>query len=77
MKFLPPPIDVPSFFKFLGFKDIPAGPEDVKERYRQMAKKFHPDAGGNEEDFKKLQDAAEKAQQYFDMKEGKYYASIT
>jgi len=65
MKYLPPPIDVPSFFRFLGFQEIPAGPEDVKERYRQLAKQFHPDVGGNEDDFRKLTDAAERAVKYF------------
>jgi hypothetical protein len=65
MKYLPPPAEIPSFFRFLGFEQIPAGPEDVKERYRQLAKQFHPDTGGNEEDFKNLQDCAEKAISYF------------
>jgi DnaJ-class molecular chaperone with C-terminal Zn finger domain len=71
MKFLSPLTDVPNCFKFLRFKEIPTGLEDVKERFRQLAKQYHPDAGGNEEDFKKLKDAAEKAQQYFDLKGGK------
>ncbi|GAB6172020.1 hypothetical protein JCM15765_14980 [Paradesulfitobacterium aromaticivorans] len=66
MKYLPPPVEVPSFFRFLGYEQIPAGPEDVKERYRQLAKTMHPDAGGTEEDFMKLRDAAEKAMRYFE-----------
>ena len=65
MKYLPPPIEVPSFFRFLGFEQIPTGQEEVRERYRELAKVMHPDAGGNEEDFLKLKDAAEKAMQYF------------
>lgn len=46
MKYLPPPVEIPSFFRFLRFEQIPAGPDDVKERYRQLAKTMHPDAGG-------------------------------
>lgn len=65
MKYLPPPLEVPSFFQFLGFQEMPASLEDVNERYRQLAKQLHPDAGGNEEDFIKLKDAAERAVQYF------------
>ena len=28
--------------------------EDVKETYRKLAKKLHPDCGGNAEEFKKM-----------------------
>ena len=66
MKYLPPPIEIPSFFRFLGFEQIPSGPEEVQERYRTLAKQMHPDGGGNEEDFLKLKDAAERAMQYGD-----------
>lgn len=65
MKFLPPPVEIPSFFRFMGFVEVPAGPEDVKERYRVLAKQLHPDAGGTEEDFVRLKDAAEQAVRYF------------
>lgn len=66
MKYLPPPIEVPSFFRFLGFEQIPSDPEEVKDRYRTLAKQYHPDVGGNEEDFIKLEQAAEKAMKYFE-----------
>jgi hypothetical protein len=65
MKFLPPVVEVPSFFCYLGFAEIPTGPEDVKARYRELAKQMHPDQGGAEEDFLRLKDAAEKALRYF------------
>jgi len=46
MKYLPPAaVEVPSFMQILGFKQIPSGPEEVKKRYRQLAKQMHPDAG--------------------------------
>ena len=65
MKYLPPVIEVPGFFRYLGFTDIPASPDDVRERYRTLAKQMHPDVGGNEEDFKKLQIAVEQGIKYF------------
>lgn len=70
MKYLPPPIEVPSFFGFLGFTEIPSGPEEVRERYRTLSKQMHPDAGGNERDFLRLKDAAEKALRYFEKAKG-------
>jgi curved DNA-binding protein CbpA len=66
MKYLPPPVEIPSFFQFLGFERVPTSQEDVKERYRQLAKTMHPDAGGTAEDFKKLQSSSEQALKYFD-----------
>ena len=66
MQYLPPPIEVPTFFKFLGFTDIPSGPEEVRERYRTLSKQMHPDIGGDPEDFQKLKRAAEQGLQYFE-----------
>ena len=65
MRFLPPPVEVPTFFRFLGFAEIPASMADVKDRYRTLAKQMHPDAGGDEADFKALKDSAERAMAYF------------
>lgn len=65
MKMLPPVVEVPSFFKQLGFTEIPASVEDVRARYRSQAKKMHPDAGGNEGDFLALKRAAEQGVQWF------------
>lgn len=70
LKFLPPPVEIPSFFRFLGFTEIPNGAEEVKERYRTLAKQLHPDTGGNDGDFQNLKTATEQAMAYFaDMKE--------
>jgi hypothetical protein len=66
MRFLPPPVTVPECFRQMGFTEIPAGPDDVNERYRTLAKTMHPDAGGSAEQFKQLQSAAEAAKRYFD-----------
>lgn len=32
----------------------PYNPDSVKEQYRQLAKKFHPDKGGNEEKMREV-----------------------
>jgi hypothetical protein len=64
MKFLPPVIEVPAFLKTLGFESIPASIEDVKTRYRNLAKQLHPDAGGNSDDFIKLDKACEDSIKY-------------
>ena len=64
MKYLPPVSEVPSFFKTLGFEQIPFSEEDVKTRYRNLSKTVHPDMGGREEDFDKLTKASEQCLQY-------------
>jgi len=63
MRYIPPPVKIPEFFRFLGFDQIPKE-EQVRERYRQLAKKLHPDAGGLESDFLKLKQAVEQALAY-------------
>lgn len=35
--------------------------EDVKRRYRELAKKLHPDCGGNAEEFKKMSEEYTRA----------------
>ena len=64
MKYLPPSVQVPTFFKQMGFDHIPTA-EVCKERYRELAKQLHPDAGGESEDFKALRKAWVKAQAWF------------
>ncbi len=61
MKFLPPPVVIPECFKELGFEEMPEDIEEVKARYRTMAAQKHPDVGGSEEEFIRLQEAAEAA----------------
>jgi hypothetical protein len=64
MKYLPPVVEVPAFFKTLGFEQIPSAEEDIKARYRGLSKTLHPDMGGNAEDFDKLTKASEQCLQY-------------
>lgn len=68
LKFLPPVVEVPTFFRQIGFTELPAGVDDVRERYRTLAKQLHPDAGGNDEDFRALQKAVEQGLKWFDEK---------
>jgi len=64
MKYLPPAVEVPSFFKALGFTELPASEEEIKTRYKNLAKQLHPDVGGKEEDFRVLKEAAEQCLRY-------------
>lgn len=64
MKYLPPVMKVPSFFRVLGFEEIPSSEEEIKTRFRNLAKQLHPDAGGSEQDFINLQQASEQAIKY-------------
>jgi hypothetical protein len=66
MKFLPPVVEIPSFFKVLGYTEIPSGREEVRSRYRTLAKQLHPDQGGDPKDFQNLKTAAEQAMKYFE-----------
>lgn len=67
MKYLPPVVEVPSCFKSLVFVEIPLSTEEVKDRYRGLAKEFHPDTGGNPEDFARLKAASEQCLRYFEV----------
>lgn len=45
-------------YKILGLSST-ASPEEIKAAYRSLAKKHHPDQGGNEETFKEISSAYE------------------
>lgn len=64
MKYLPPVLELPSFLKTLGFTELPESEEDIKTRYRTLAKQLHPDGGGDSEDFIKLTAASEESIKY-------------
>ena len=64
MKFLPAPTSLPECFRVLGFDRVPTDPEEIRAKYKLMAKEAHPDAGGSAEQFHQLQAALEQALQY-------------
>lgn len=66
---LPPPT-VPECFRALGFDAIPSGPEEVRARYKALAKVEHPDAGGSAVAFASLQRVVDAAIGYFESREG-------
>jgi|GEM_PF-6674333 DnaJ-class molecular chaperone with C-terminal Zn finger domain len=57
---------IPSFFKTLGFVELPADIEVMKARYKTLVKQYHPDAGGDEATFKAIVTAAEEGIKWFD-----------
>lgn len=60
MKMLPEPERVDPCFFVLGFDTTPTSIGQVKEQYRRLAKVMHPDAGGDEQAFRTLQENYEK-----------------
>ena len=56
----------PEQLEFLAILGLvpPVSVEDVKQAYLEKAKTAHPDAGGNAERFKQLQEAFEQATEY-------------
>lgn len=54
---LPVAVSLAQCFTALGFDRQPAAAEEVRERYRQLAKKAHPDTGGDKEEFLRLTEA--------------------
>ena len=65
MKYLPPAPEIPDCFRVLGYDRIPESREDVGQRYKQLAKSAHPDAGGSDEQFHVLKAAYDKAVEHF------------
>ena len=46
----------PDYYKMLGVARD-ATPEQIKKAYRKLAREYHPDAGGDEEKFKDVNEA--------------------
>lgn len=61
MRYLPQPIEIPESFKVLGFQQMPSDVKEVQARYKTLAKQYHPDNGGSEEDFYRIQRATEQS----------------
>lgn len=54
MKMLPQAPNIPACFGALGFDHVPDSEEELKQRFRQLAKVSHPDGGGSAEQFQVL-----------------------
>ena len=48
----------PDYYKMLGVARD-ATPEQIRKAYRKLAREYHPDAGGDEEKFKDVNEAYE------------------
>ncbi len=66
LKYLPAPEAILPCFKVLGFKATPNDRGEVNARWKNLAKKYHPDTGGDPEHFQVLKKAAELALHFFD-----------
>jgi hypothetical protein len=70
MKALPPGLEIPDFLMRLEFTDhFPDSENEIKAHFKQLAKRVHPDAGGDPEDFKRATADEEMALQWFKSKE--------
>lgn len=69
MKTLPKPKDIPQCFLLLGFTDIPDDVSEIKSAYRSLAKIYHPDIGGNKEDFEKYTKAKDDCLEFISRSE--------
>lgn len=56
--------EIPTCFQVLGFSHIPVSIDDVKKKYRRLAKVAHPDAGGDDEQMSVINNAYEQAMEY-------------
>ena len=52
---------LPECFKTLGFTKKPACVDELKTRYKKLAKIYHPDMGGTEEEFQNIEKAYKEA----------------
>lgn len=65
MKYLPPAPELPECFRVLGFDRVPERAEEVTARFRELAKRLHPDAGGSAQAFQALMQARDEALAWF------------
>lgn len=63
-------LELPSCFQVLGFDKIPENKDQLKARYRQLARIAHPDSGGNFEKFVQLRMAFEDSIKILEQKGG-------
>ncbi len=66
MRYIPVAVETPEYFKILGFTEVPAGIEDVRQRYQTLVSRLSSEEGENGERVKQVKDAAEEALSYFE-----------
>jgi curved DNA-binding protein CbpA len=65
---------IPECLKVMGFTDVPETKDHLKARYKQLARKTHPDRGGNPADFVRVRKAYEDTIKLIEQKEGECHA---
>lgn len=55
--------EFPECLKILGFTSWPTDINEIKNQYRNLAKTKHPDMGGSQEEFEKINKAYQDAQE--------------
>lgn len=74
-------MNIDNYYEILGVEEN-ASQDDIKKKYRQLAKENHPDTGGNEELFKKISTAydilgdEQKRQSYDQQRKNPYGGSF-
>lgn len=53
--------ELPNCLTVLGFTSFPKSLDDVKNRYKKLVKIYHPDSGGTEEEFNRINEAYKEA----------------
>jgi molecular chaperone DnaJ len=73
-------MNIPNYYEILGV-DEKATQDEIKKVYRKLAKENHPDAGGDEENFKRIAEAYdtlgdENKRQQYDMRKNNPFANM-
>ena len=61
----------PKCYKTLGFTEKPKSKDEIKAKYRDLAKRLHPDLGGSQDFFIQLGDAYREALKVWDSENDK------
>lgn len=59
--------ELPECLSVLGFTRIPENKDDIKTRYKKLSKIYHPDMGGTQEEFQRINKAWDEARKLFNI----------
>jgi curved DNA-binding protein CbpA len=65
---------MPACLRIMGFTELPETKDQLRARYKQLARKAHPDRGGNPADFVRVRKAYEDTIKLIEQKEGECHA---